>query len=79
MADWFSPADVESPTLETVEFHSLKTHKNIPVIIQTAYAYEENRDLAKKAGCTDFIEKPIHADVLMEAVEKSLSTQINKN
>lgn len=30
MADWFSPADVESPTLETVEFHSLKTHKNIP-------------------------------------------------
>ena len=56
-----------------------KTHKNIPVIIQTAYAYEENRDLAKKAGCTDFIEKPIHADVLMEAVEKSLSTQINKN
>ena len=31
MADWFSPADVESPTLETIEFHSLKTHKNIPL------------------------------------------------
>ena len=30
LADWFSPADVESPTLETIEFHSLKTHKNIP-------------------------------------------------
>jgi hypothetical protein len=30
MADWFSPADVESPTLETIEFHSLKEHKNIP-------------------------------------------------
>ena len=30
MADWFSPADVESPTLETVEFHDLKTGKNIP-------------------------------------------------
>lgn len=30
MADWFSPADVESPTLETVEFHSLKDYKNIP-------------------------------------------------
>lgn len=30
LADWFSPADVESPTLETVEFHSLKTYKNIP-------------------------------------------------
>lgn len=30
MADWFSPSDVESPTLETIEFHSLKDGKNIP-------------------------------------------------
>lgn len=30
MADWFSPADVECPTLETIEFHSLKDYKNIP-------------------------------------------------
>ncbi|WP_027387486.1 DUF4132 domain-containing protein [Chryseobacterium gregarium] len=30
VADWFSPADVESPTLETIEFHSLKDYKNIP-------------------------------------------------
>ncbi|MBL3656148.1 DUF4132 domain-containing protein [Fulvivirga sediminis] len=30
MADWFSPADVESPTLETVEFLNRKTWKNIP-------------------------------------------------
>ena len=29
LADWFSPADVESPTLETVEFRSLKDYKNI--------------------------------------------------
>jgi Family of unknown function (DUF5724)/Domain of unknown function (DUF4132) len=29
MANWFSPADVESPTLETIEFHSLKEYKNI--------------------------------------------------
>ncbi|MBC9933074.1 DUF4132 domain-containing protein [Chitinophaga qingshengii] len=26
MADWFSPAEVESPTLETVKFHNLKTY-----------------------------------------------------
>lgn len=30
LADWFSPADIESPTLETIEFHSLKDYKNIP-------------------------------------------------
>lgn len=29
MADWFSPADVESPTLETVEFLDRKTYKKI--------------------------------------------------
>ena len=29
MADWFSPAEVEAPTLEIIEFHDLKTFKNI--------------------------------------------------
>ena len=29
MADWFSPADVESPTLETIEFFSRKTYKPV--------------------------------------------------
>jgi hypothetical protein len=29
MADWFSPAEVEAPTLETIEFHDLKTYKSI--------------------------------------------------
>lgn len=47
-----------------------KTHKKLPVIIQTAYAYDENRELAQKAGCIGFIEKPIHADILMEAIGK---------
>lgn len=30
-ADWFSPADVESPTLETIEVRDLKTHKLKPL------------------------------------------------
>jgi hypothetical protein len=30
LADWFSPADIESPTLETVVFTDLKTLKNVP-------------------------------------------------
>ena len=29
MADWFTPAEVEHPTLETVEFHDLKTFAKI--------------------------------------------------
>ncbi|MGF6907483.1 DUF4132 domain-containing protein [Fusobacterium sp. PH5-44] len=29
MADWFSPADIEAPTLETVEFFNRETRENI--------------------------------------------------
>ena len=31
MADWFSPADIEPPTLETVEFFDRTTKKNVPL------------------------------------------------
>lgn len=31
MADWFSPADTEAPTLEAVEFLDRKTYKHIPI------------------------------------------------
>ncbi|UHA73437.1 DUF4132 domain-containing protein [Paenibacillus sp. 481] len=31
MADWFSPADIEAPTLETVEFLDRKSYKSIPM------------------------------------------------
>lgn len=31
MADWFSPADVEAPTLEYVCFHSLKDYQPLPM------------------------------------------------
>ncbi|KZX10455.1 DUF4132 domain-containing protein [Methanobrevibacter filiformis] len=29
LADWFTPSDVESPTIETVEFIDTKTYKNV--------------------------------------------------
>ena len=31
MADWFSPADIEPPTLETVEFFDRTTKENVPL------------------------------------------------
>lgn len=31
MADWFSPADIEPPTLETVEFFDRATGENVPL------------------------------------------------
>ena len=29
LADWFSPADIEAPTLETIEFYDRSTGKNV--------------------------------------------------
>lgn len=31
LADWFSPSDIEAPTLETVEFFDRKTNQNVPL------------------------------------------------
>ena len=46
MADWFSPADVESPTLETVQFFDRKTYKPIPFDQLDARVFSEAmRDL----------------------------------
>ena len=46
MADWFSPAEVESPTLETVVFQDIKTFKNIDFsLINERIFSEVMRDL----------------------------------
>lgn len=45
-----------------------KNFKHLPVIIQTAYAFDENRKLAKQAGASGFIVKPVNSDVLLGAV-----------
>ncbi|GAA0178925.1 DUF4132 domain-containing protein [Clostridium sediminicola] len=46
MADWFSPADIESPTLETVHFYNRKTYKSIKIDdIQKKIFSEVMRDL----------------------------------
>lgn len=43
-----------------------KFNKKIPIIAFTAYAMPSDRQKAKKAGCTDFIAKPIKKDKLLE-------------
>jgi hypothetical protein len=40
-ADWFSPADVEAPTLEYVCFHSLKDYKAMPMEEISAIVFSE--------------------------------------
>jgi len=46
--------------------------KDLPVIAQTAYALEGDREKSIDAGCDDYISKPIKASLLLELISKHI-------
>jgi PAS domain S-box-containing protein len=48
---------------------------DIRIIAQTAYAFSENEDRAKQAGCDEFITKPINRDTLFALILKYIKDQ----
>jgi len=46
---------------------------NLPIIAQTAYSTESEKQLALKHGCEDFISKPINKEKLFELINKYLN------
>ncbi len=53
--------DIKLPEMDGIEAtKKIKLiNKNVPVIAQTAYAFKEDAEKFKKAGCDDYISKPI--------------------
>jgi PAS domain S-box-containing protein len=49
-----------------------KFNKEIPIIAQTAYALEGDREKALEAGCTDYIPKPIRKEELLRIIKEML-------
>ncbi|HBI82071.1 MAG TPA: hypothetical protein DDY04_09055 [Bacteroidales bacterium] len=49
-----------------------KINSNVPIIAQTAYAAEADKQKAFAVGCVDYIPKPIFRDKLLEMLEKHL-------
>jgi CheY-like chemotaxis protein len=45
---------------------------DLPIIAQTAYSTEQDRQLALKHGCDDFITKPLDKEKLLGAIGKYL-------
>lgn len=72
MADWYSPADIENPTLETISFSSLKDYKNVAFEeIQPRIFSEVMRDIdlvvsVAHAGAVD--PEASHSSIEMRAV-----------
>ena len=64
--------DIKMPELDgyatTKKIKALK--KNIPVIAQTAYAIEGEKERSFKAGCDDYIAKPIRPKELLGMINK---------
>ena len=66
--------DIKMPNLDGLEATRIirQLSAEVPIIAQSAYAYEHDRNAAEEAGCNDFISKPIAQEKLMEKIKKWL-------
>jgi PAS domain S-box-containing protein len=49
-----------------------KINSEVPIIAQTAYAMAAEQEMCKKAGCTDYLTKPIKKNELLNKIDKYL-------
>ena len=70
--------DIKMPIMNGFEATKLiKEFKpNLPIIAQTAYTSEEDREKVFSAGCDDFMSKPINKEILKEIIYKHLVVNI---
>jgi PAS domain S-box-containing protein len=68
--------DIQMPRMDGLEATKLirKIRKDIPIIAQTAYVMTSDKDKSLKAGCNDYIAKPIKIPLLLEKINKYLMT-----
>lgn len=69
--------DIQMPIMDgfsaTQKIKALKPE--IPVIAQTAYTYSTEIELSKRAGCSDYLVKPIQQELLIEKIKEFTSTK----
>jgi len=64
--------DIKMPVMNGYEAtKQIKEYRpDLPIIAQTAYSTKEDKDLAKSAGCDDFISKPIKGETLNRIIDR---------
>lgn len=66
--------DIKMPNLDGLEATRIirQLSAEVPIIAQSSYAYEHDRNAAEEAGCNDFISKPIAQEKIKEKIKKWL-------
>jgi CheY-like chemotaxis protein len=64
--------DIKMPIMNGYEATEIikSQFPDLPIIAQTAYSKDSDRELAMKHGCVDFISKPINKEKLIEMINK---------
>ncbi|NOQ27193.1 MAG: transporter substrate-binding domain-containing protein [Bacteroidales bacterium] len=67
--------DIKMPDMNGLEATKRikKFNPNIPIIIQTAYAMQNDEKESSAVGCDDYLSKPIKKEILISVLEKWLS------
>ncbi|MDH6358772.1 response regulator [Parabacteroides sp. PF5-9] len=62
--------DIKMPEMTGIEalVEIRKTDKTIPIVMQSAYAFDVDMEYARNAGASDFITKPINQKVLKSTI-----------
>ena len=64
--------DIQMPVMDGLEAtRQIKArHPQLPVIALTANAFEADRMKALEAGCSEFLTKPVNADLCVRTIQK---------
>ena len=70
----FAEKDIKMPEMNGIEAlkEIRKKDTNIPIIMQSAYAFENDMEAARAAGSNGFITKPINIVELKKTISKFL-------
>lgn len=68
--------DIKMPIMDGIEaLKEIRKHTStLPVVMQTAYAFDTDRRIAEEAGCNGFITKPIIPRELKMYLDQNLKS-----
>jgi len=71
--------DLSMPIMDgfrTTEIIRLRPQSaNLPIVAVTAHAMSDDRELALRSGCTDYLAKPFRPNQLLQVVERLLGRE----